>query len=113
MTLGILDQNHVSHEILTSLEKCVHIANETKFPANFQVKTYDGTPIMSVYGSDEIMYMGFFWRKQNCIVSPQLKLKCERGGNFYFSLYVKQHFESIWEGGHSINFNDTNWRKKL
>ena len=111
--LGMVDDDdHVSREINSNLSKLSQLSSELKHPSNFKIKLYDGNGIFDIYGIDDNIYLGFFWRKKNSIEAPHLKLKLKDNSS-YFSYYAKRHFDIIWENARPVNFSETNWKTQI
>jgi hypothetical protein len=113
LELGMVeDTDHVPREINSNLSRLFQLSAELRHPANFKVKLYDSSGTFDIYAVDNIIYLGFFWRKKNSIEAPHLRLKL-RGDDFYFGYYTQLHFDSIWENAKQVNFTDINWRNNL
>jgi hypothetical protein len=111
--LGVVeDTDYVPREINSNLAKFFQLYSESNHPNNFEIRLFDGNSTFSIYAVDDIIYLGFFWRKRNCTESPHLKLKL-KGNSFYFSHFAKMHYDIIWKEATKVDFNDPEWRKKL
>jgi hypothetical protein len=61
--------------------------------SKIEVRKYDGTPVITIYRADKIVYIGNFWRAGSAMNCPQIKAK---SGGFY-ERWARKHFNAIWD----------------
>ncbi|HEX6711413.1 MAG TPA: DUF5919 domain-containing protein [Rubrobacter sp.] len=113
--------------IEANLDHLNRLMSEPKTKDNIKVKTYDATPILTIYGYDNIDIVGLYWRKKAAISFPQLMINRQKGQERpglwpkeqegsglwsrlgqrssengepdqpYFAQAVREHFEDLWE----------------
>lgn len=103
--------------INSNLDLLQGLMSEQSTKNNITVKTYDATPILTIYGYDNIDFVGLYWRKKAAISFPQLMVNRQKGQERpglwprlgrpssengeadppFFAQAVREHFEDLWE----------------
>jgi hypothetical protein len=60
------------------------------------LRLYDGTPVLSLYASDDTYVLGLFWRGTRAVQGPQFVIE---GADSFIANNVANHFEDIWNSG--------------
>ena len=100
--LGYVDSSVVKTLIRNDLEilrKCYLRCGEVK--NRIQVRLYDSTPVIPIYGYDNTNVVGIYWRQKHSQEGPQLEVRnpevdYHHGSNMYLAETVAEHFEDIW-----------------
>lgn len=111
--LRIQNSDFVKKEIDSNLERLSQFAAEASYPGTFDVRLYEGHPILLIQVVDDIMRVSFFLRDRNSLEAPVLTLRTSKEEELYFSNDIDNHFESIWLSAKSIDFKDSDWRNKI
>lgn len=109
------DEDYVARLIEGNLAHFRGLVSESSTKGNITVRTYDATPIFTIYGYDNIDVVGMYWRNRAAISSPHFKVnmqKEERRGLWpslgrtsnenggadlpYFTKAIRDHFEDLW-----------------
>jgi TIR domain len=61
-----------------------------------ELRLYNGTPVLSLYASDDTYVLGLFWRGTRAVQGPQFVIE---GENSFIANSLTNHFEDIWESG--------------
>jgi hypothetical protein len=71
-----------------------------KTKENIEVRLYDTTPVIAIYGCDDTNIVGIYWYGRHSQEGPQFEVvgRLESASDDpYFSSVVNEHFEAIWE----------------
>lgn len=99
-------------KIWSNLDKLEKLAIDNNFPDDFEVRLYDSTPTMGMYRLDDVLNLGFYWRKKNSTKGPNLVLQLKNAQNYFISRQALEHFDLVWNEAETLNFRKTNWREK-
>lgn len=58
-----------------------------------ELRVYDGTPVISLYASDDVYTLGLFWRERRAVQGPQFIVQ---GVESHLAKTIDAHFDSIW-----------------
>ncbi|HJQ27960.1 MAG TPA: DUF5919 domain-containing protein [Rubrobacter sp.] len=120
------NETAAKQRIEINLNHLERLMSEPNTRGNIEVRTYDATPTMTIYGYDNIDIVGLYWRKKAAISFPQLMVNRQKGqerpglwpkeqegtglwSRFgrssgengeaeqpYFAQAVREHFEDLW-----------------
>jgi len=99
------DLKHSKDKVATLTEGDLSILSalrhmNQKLKDNMTVKLYDATPVIAIYGCDDINIVGTYWNGRYSQEGPQYEVVGEdRSGsdNPYLSKVINDHFNSVWE----------------
>lgn len=93
--VGFTEQGMVRDLIKVNIDEITKLCEEEpSFAERVELRLYNGTPVLTLYVSDDIYILGLFWRGVRAVEGPQFVIK---GGDSYIVRILAQHFENIWE----------------
>lgn len=98
---GNTDKEYVGQQVNANLADLRSVKNRFR-PGNVEVRLYDGTPIFTIYGSDNHLFVGFYWRQLAAIEGPQLEIE----GESVLGQRIWRHFENLWDSGSLVSLSD-------
>ena len=87
------DSNYVRRMIESNLIAFGKLKKDAKVNGNIDIRFYDTTPVVSIYGYDEKNIIGIYWRKKGAVSAPQMEVDLETE----LGKVSQAHFEDIWD----------------
>jgi TIR domain len=95
--IGFPELDLVTEYIKGNINDLAKFCQENPGAANkLELRLYDGTPVLSLYASDDTYVLGLFWRGTRAVQGPQFVIE---GANSFIAKNVANHFEDIWNSG--------------
>lgn len=99
-TLELQNSNYVKKLIESNMIPLDKLQSSEAANSNIEIRFYDATPVISIYGYDDRNILGIYWRKKGAVAGPQIEIKISS----YFGKLSQDHFNDLWSD--SISFND-------
>jgi len=90
--------NDAKERLRTHKESLISACKKLQNNNKIEIKEYDSLLVVSLYGYDDYIYIGMFWRGDSAIRCPQIKVKKDG----YFGKCAINHFNEIWDDNKSI-----------
>jgi hypothetical protein len=110
--LGYVNSTVVQALIQNDLEvlrKCALSCNNEE-RNRIKVRLYDSTPVIAIYGYDDINVVGTYWRQRHSQEGPQLEVDTSKvhpdhpSSSWYVADAVVEHFDDIWNDERTIEW---------
>ena len=90
---GSVSFETLRNRLIDQIQDMKAFCRQNNITNNVLIRLYDGTPVLSIYQTDKIVYLGNFWRRGSAMQCPQLKAK-DTG---YYPDWATKHFDAIWD----------------
>jgi CheY-like chemotaxis protein len=92
-------RNPVRANIINELETLAGLLEEEGLKDYVEMRVYDATPTISLYGFDDVNVLGVYWRKLAAIAGTQFEISASILDieNLRLARAVHEHFEDLWE----------------
>jgi hypothetical protein len=101
-TLGITDPHYGYYhavKLFADLRNVISVA----IPGQFAVRTYEATPLMSLYATEERLWSGFYWPDRYSLQGPQVEVST-RGS--HLGRVASEYFEAVWSSATPLAAED-------
>jgi hypothetical protein len=95
--IGFPNQSLVAEHIMGNIQDLTKFCQQNPGAADkLELRLYNGTPVLSLYASDDTYVLGLFWRGRRAVQGPQFVIE---GADSFIANKVTYHFEDIWNSG--------------
>lgn len=95
---GSIPGDELRARLIGQISDLKQFCRQHRIESNVEVRLYYGTPVLALYGTDRVAYIGAFWRGGSAMQYPQLKI--DRSG--YYARAASRHFDLIWNDGTTV-----------
>jgi transcriptional regulator with XRE-family HTH domain len=102
-SLNIDDPQYPSYQMSKMLSDLKRLDSlERRGAQRYEVRTYDASPSLQMYGTEDRIILGFFWMTEFSLQGPQVEVST---GDSTLGRMAWQEFEKVWRSSPIVGFS--------
>lgn len=97
--IGLVNENELSALMRVEIHNIIEFFEKNNASNYLQIRLFDGMPAMPVYATEDVMYIGWFFRAKRAVSCPVIRV-----GNRLSPLYKEAAytFENLWNDQNTL-----------